>query len=203
MRLQNSSCDRLAIGGDFECWRSRRQPFKAPKKRQKNHFVSRKIGHESQNQACRNSCDCILGCGKNGKGMARGIFFDKFDSFINPLVPRNRAGEIRTLDLLNPIQALYQAEPRPDNRQRHSLAEPGTSRTNMRNAGCFVSTLRAGGGYKVGHDKHDRSRTGRGADKDLGCRGRMPFREPQDGGGRFPRRPRCHLAGAFGAGQSA
>ena len=27
--------------------------------------------------------------------------------------PENRAGEIRTRDLLNPIQALYQAEPRP------------------------------------------------------------------------------------------
>ena len=51
-----------------------------------------------------------------------------------------RAGEIRTRDLLNPIQALYQAEPRPVAEQKPSRRRGGDSRTK------FESVLRAGGG---------------------------------------------------------
>jgi len=50
----------------------------------------------------------------------------------------NRAGEIRTLDLLNPIQALYQAEPRPDLEPVISFPDPRNSRTNI--ADFFVRT---------------------------------------------------------------
>ena len=50
----------------------------------------------------------------------------------------NRAGEIRTLDLLNPIQALYQAEPRPDLEPVISFPDPRNSRTNI--ADFFVWT---------------------------------------------------------------
>jgi hypothetical protein len=50
----------------------------------------------------------------------------------------NRAGEIRTLDLLNPIQALYQAEPRPDLERITSFPDSRNSRTNI--ADFFVRT---------------------------------------------------------------
>ena len=43
----------------------------------------------------------------------------------------NRAGEIRTRDLLNPIQALYQAEPRPVTEPRPSRSRMGDSRTKF------------------------------------------------------------------------